>query len=325
MNSFKKTDIIEDSLFQNITEIRVHRPSFIREAAGQRKRRTEFVPSGKMNIVAADHPARGSLSVGEESFAMADRHNLLARLVSTLRSPWVDGVLGSMDILEDLLILHGLMSETGDGFLDEKLLITSLNRGGLPGAVWELDDPITGTNAHTCRQLGIDAAKMLLRVDFSSKDSLKTLKYCAEGVKDMNTENLPVILEPLPVVRFQKSYKVVKNADDLIKLIAVTSALGDSSRNIWLKIPYTEDFGRVVASTTLPIVILGGDRGNGLENLLADLKAALNAGHQVRGAMYGRNVLYPVNASPVDVAEAIGKLVHGNAELKTGTKTLLTD
>ena len=320
MNSFKKTDIIEESLFRNITGIRVHNASYIRQAAGQRKRRNEFVPSGKINIVAADHPARGSLSVGEESYAMADRHDLLARLVSTLRSEWVDGVLGSMDILEDLLILHGMMSKNGNGFLDEKLLITSLNRGGLPGSAWELDDPITGTDAKTCLELGIDAAKMLLRVDFTAKESLKTIQYCAEGVRDMNARNLPVILEPLPVVKHQDNYIVIKKADPLIKLIGVASALGDSSRNIWLKIPCTEDFERVVASTTLPIVILGGDRDTGLESLLTDLKTALNAGHQVRGAMYGRNVLYPVNASPAEVAGVIGKLVHENVEFQTDTK-----
>lgn len=310
MSLFDKEKIISSVLFRQITDIRVQNPGYISEIAKLRKRRANFVPTGKMNIVAADHPARGSLSVGHDPLAMADRHSLLARLVSTLQSRWVDGVLGSMDILEDLLILHGLMSRSENGFLDEKLLITSLNRGGLPGGAWELDDPITGTNAKTCADLGLDAAKMLLRVDFSSRDTLKTIEYCAAGVRDMNSQNLPIILEPLPVIKDGSSYKVVKEPDQLIRLVAVTAALGDSSRNIWLKIPFTGDFERVAASTTLPIVILGGDRNTGLDELLIDLKKALGASHQVRGAMYGRNVLYPEHAHPRDVAEAIGKLVH---------------
>ncbi|TVQ05359.1 MAG: aldolase [Balneolaceae bacterium] len=310
MSTFDKETIISLELYRQITDIRVHNPGYIKDVADQRKRRAKFVPTGKMNIVAADHPARGSLSVGDDLLAMADRHSLLARLVTTLQSKWVDGVLGSMDILEDLLILHGLMKEMGNGFLDEKLLITSLNRGGLPGGAWELDDPITGTDAKTCAELGLDAAKMLLRIDFSSRDTLKTIEYCAAGVRDINSQNLPIILEPLPVVKHGNSYKVVKEPDPLIRLITVTSALGDSSRNIWLKIPFTKDFERVAASTTLPIVILGGDRNTGLDDLLYDLKQALKASHQVRGAMYGRNVLYPENAHPKDVAEAIGKLVH---------------
>jgi hypothetical protein len=314
MRTFDKETVISREDFRQITDIRVHNPGYIKEVAGQRKRREEFVPAGRMNIVAADHPARGSLSVGDDQFAMADRHSLLARLVSTLQSKWVDGVLGSMDILEDLLILHGLMGINGNGFLDDKLLITSLNRGGLPGGAWELDDPITGTDAKTCSELGIDAAKMLLRIDFSSRDTIKTIEYCAAGVRDMNSQNLPVILEPLPVVKDGSSYKVVKEPDPLIRLITVTAALGDSSRNIWLKIPYTQEFERVANSTTLPIVILGGDRNTSMDDLLSDLSLALSASHQVRGAMYGRNVLYPENAHPRDVAEAIGKLVHEESE-----------
>lgn len=325
MIRFQKENIITADLFCRINDIRVDNPEYVIEIANKRERRESFVPDGKMNIVAADHPARGSISVGNEPFAMADRHDLLARLVYTLQSEWVDGVLGSMDILEELLILHGLMSERDQGFLDEKLLITSLNRGGLPGSAWELDDPITGTDSKTCVEYGLDAAKMLLRVDFTSKESLKTILYCAEGVRDMNSRNLPIILEPLPVVKHQNSYKMVKEADALIRLIGVTSALGDSSRNIWLKIPYTNEFSRVVASTTLPIVILGGDRNAEITEFLSDLQNALSMGQQVRGVMYGRNVLYPKKADPQQMAHTIGKLVHGDLDLKSSMKTLKTE
>lgn len=319
---FQKEKIIQSEMFNQITDVRVSKSDYLIDVAKKRNRRSKFVPDGKMNIVAADHPARGSVSVGNDPFAMADRHDLLARLVYTLQSQWVDGVLGSMDILEELLILHGLMSEQGSGFLDEKLLITSLNRGGLPGAAWEMNDPITGTDANTCVEYGIDAAKMLLRVDYSSGESLKTIEYCANGVRDTNSRNLPIILEPLPVQKHQNGYKVVKEADPLIKLIGVTSALGNSSRNIWLKIPYTEEFHKVVASTTLPIVILGGDRNPNIDELIDNLRIALSSGHQVRGVMYGRNVLYPAEADPQSVAEAIGKLVHGDTELKATADNL---
>jgi DhnA family fructose-bisphosphate aldolase class Ia len=322
MSLFEKETIVSGSRYRQITEMRVSRPGYILETAGKRKRRETFVPDGKMNIVAADHPARGSVAVGDDPFAMADRHDLLARLVYTLQSEWVDGVLASMDILEELLILQGLMNEQGEGFLDEKLLITSLNRGGLPGSAWELDDPITGTDAETCVEYGIDAAKMLLRVDFTSKESLKTIRYCADGVRDMNRENLPVIIEPLAVAKHKNGYGVIKEADPLIKLIGVSSALGDSSRNMWLKIPFTSNFERVAASTTLPIVILGGDRTGDLADHLSGIRDALSSGHQVRGVMYGRNVLYPEKADPQQVASSIGKLVHGKDNPQGNPQTL---
>jgi DhnA family fructose-bisphosphate aldolase class Ia len=47
---------------------------------------------------------------------------------------------------------------------------------------------------------------------------------------------------------------------------------------------------------------------------LAEIMDALSAGHQVRGVMYGRNVLYPQKADPRQVASAIGKLVHGKMD-----------
>lgn len=309
MSLFNKHEFIHPDLFKAITEYRVHSPEFALEVAQGRKRRSSFTTDGKLNIVAADHPARGSLAVGQDSFAMADRHDLLARLVSALQCESVDGVLGSMDILEDLLILHGELEKTRQGFLHNKLLVTSLNRGGIPGSVWELNDPITAANAETCVRFGIDASKMLLRADMSSPDTLQTILACAEGVQDMNSKNLPIFLEPLPVRRIQDRYQVVMEADALIPLLTLTAALGDSSRNIWLKIPYVEGFSSVVASTTLPVVILGGDR-SGSSSMEETVQKAMESGHQVRGAMLGRNVLYPAEGTPASVAETIGKIIH---------------
>lgn len=324
MTAFKKKDIVPEDLFDSITDVRVDHPEAVSEIAGKRKRRKKFTPSGRLNIVAADHPARGSLAVGEEPFAMADRHDLLARLVYVLRSEWVDGVLGAMDLLEELLVLHEMMKpETGGkGFLDEKLMIASLNRGGHPGTVWELNDPVTGTVAATCRKMNLDAAKMLLRMDPGSEDSLKTLLACAEGVREMSDAGLPIFLEPLPVKKGNGGYEVIKDADRLVELASITAALGNTSRYTWLKLPFTNNFERVVRSTTLPIVILGGGRSSDIEGLLTDLDAALSSGGQVRGAMFGRNVLYPSAADSLVLSEAIGKLVHGESELKEVLKQM---
>lgn len=312
MSSFQKENIISKSLFEQITEKRLTDPKFSLKIADQRQRREGFVGNNSINIVACDHPARGSLAVGNDPLAMADRHDLLARLTQILQSDWVDGVLGTMDILEELLILHGLKNETGEGFLDNKLLIGSFNRGGLTGSAWELNDPITGPNASTCVQYGMDATKMLLRVNFDDENSLKTIQYCADGIRDMNTIDRPIFIEPLPVVPTEKGYKVDADPEKLIQLISVSSALGDSSRNVWLKIPFTEEFDRVVASTTLPTVILGGGKSHSKEEFLENLQQAIDTGHQVRGTMIGRNMLYPKDSEPLEMAESIGKVVHRN-------------
>lgn len=309
--SFQKEEIIPLEIYKNITDIRVDNPDYIIDWSNRRVKSKQFTRNGKLNVVAADHPARGSVSVGDKPFEMADRHELLARLVDVLYSEWVDGILGSMDILEELIILHGLFIDSGrSGFLDEKILIVSLNRGGFPGAVWEMDDPITGTDAATCIKYGFDAAKMLLRLDPTDEKTLQTISYCADGVRDFDAHKLPIFLEPLPVKKENNSFKVLKDPDLLIPLVTMTSALGASSKLIWLKLPHTKEFHRVAASTTLPIVILGGDRTDSVESLILDLEEALESGHQVRGAMFGRNVLYPLDRSPREVANVIGKFIH---------------
>ncbi|MDR8391721.1 hypothetical protein NC796_11245 [Aliifodinibius sp. S!AR15-10] len=322
MKYFQKNKIIAPELFRKITDIRVKKPDKVVKIARKRKKSKQFASSGNINIVAADHPARGSVSVGDEPFAMADRHELLARLVYVLRSKWVDGLLGSMDLLEELLIIHSLMEKEGYGFLDEKLMIASMNRGGHPGAVWELNDPVTGADVETCKAMNLDAVKMLLRVDMNAEDSLKTLLACAEGVRGASNEGIPIILEPLPVKKVDGRYVVVKDADMLIELVSITSALGTTSRYTWLKLPFVEEFERVAGSTTLPIVILGGERSPDIRELLSELSKALNSGHQVRGAMYGRNVLFPSSADSLKLSEAIGRLVHRESNLEEILQTL---
>jgi len=105
---------------------------------------------GGLVVIAADHPGRGALGVGGEPFAMADRVDLLARLCIALQRPGVGGVLGTADILEELLLL---------GVLEGKVVIGSMNRGGLAGTVFEMDDRFTGYDAATIARMGFDGGK----------------------------------------------------------------------------------------------------------------------------------------------------------------------
>src|SRR5437773_10186161 len=89
------------------------------------------------------------------------------------------------------------------------------------------------------------------------------------------------------------SYRVVKTAEALAKIVSVASALGDSSRYLWLKLPYCESYEVVARSTTLPILLLGGESVGDPTAFLQDVAAGMSAGANVRGALVGRNVLYP--------------------------------
>lgn len=309
--TFVSRDFFPDCLLARITELRVADPEFAWRTAQARKLRPSIAPKGKLNLLAADHPARNVTRVGDEPLAMADRRDYLARVMRVLQSPQVDGVMATMDLLEDLLTIDGLLREMGAApFLDERVLIASLNRGGLAGSAWEMDDPMTAATPAACRAWRLDGAKALLRVDENEPGSLKTILACAQAINETNALLLPMFLEPLPVRKSEKGYEVVKTAAALARLAGVASALGDSSRLLWLKLPYCENYAVVARATTLPILLLGGESAGDPSPFLQQLYSAMKAGANVRGALVGRNVLYPGNEDPLAMAEAAGGVVH---------------
>ena len=311
MQTFLEREFLPASALARITEVRVTDPECSVRTAKARKCRSNLTLDGKLNILAADHPARRVTKVGDDSIRMADRHGYFARIVRVLQSDVVDGVMATMDVLEDLLILHHLILEAGGpGLLDDRLLIASLNRGGLAGASWEMDDPITGPSPATCAALKLDGAKLLLRICDEESNSLDTMLYCSRAITEMNALGLPTFLEPLPVVKDNNNYKVKKTAEDLARIVGVASALGDSSRYLWLKLPYCENYEVVARATTLPILLLGGESVGDATPLLREIEAGLAAGANVRGALVGRNVLFPGPDDPFVVAQASGSIIH---------------
>lgn len=317
MQTFLERDFLPASVLEKINEIRVSDPECSSRAAMARKRRNNLASDGKLNILAADHPARRVTKVGDDSLRMADRHGYLARIVRVLQSDVVDGVMATMDVLEDLLVVHHLVLEAGGpALLDNRLLIASLNRGGLAGASWEMDDPITGTSPANCAAMNLDGAKLLLRICDDEPNSLDTMLYCSEAISEMNALGLPTFLEPLPVVNEKNNYKVVKTADALARIVGVASALGDSSRHLWLKLPYCENYQVVAGATTLPILLLGGESAGDATPLLREISAGLAAGSNVRGALVGRNVLYPGDEDPFVIAQAAGLIIHNNVTVE---------
>jgi DhnA family fructose-bisphosphate aldolase class Ia len=173
-----------------------------------------------------------------------------------------------------------------------------------------MNDPMTGASPASCAAWKLDGAKILMRVCDEEPDSLKTMLASAAAITELNALGIPTFLEPLPVVKSEKGYKVVKTADALAKIIGVASALGDSSRLLWLKLPYCENYEVVARATTLPILLLGGESVGDPTAFLREVAAGMSAGANVRGALVGRNVLYPGDDDPLAVAEAVGGIVH---------------
>ncbi|MGW7353899.1 deoxyribose-phosphate aldolase [Streptomyces sp. Z26] len=289
----------------DLVAVRAQHPEAVAEAAARRSRRPFVGESGRLMIIAADHTARGVLAVGARPLAMADRAELLERLCRALSRPGVDGVLGTADILDDLLLL---------GALEDKVVIGSMNRGGLAGSAFELDDRFTGHRPRDIERLRFDAGKLLLRIDYADEGSLRTLHATARAVDDMAARRLPVFVEPFLSRRVDGRLRNDLSAEAVTTSLTIASGLAGTSAYTWLKVPVTADPGdmeRVMAATTLPSVLLGGDVGADPADqdvAYGNWRSALRL-PTVRGLVVGRSLLYPVDGDvELAVDTAVGLL-----------------
>jgi hypothetical protein len=293
---------INEERWRWLLDDRAARPDRVFELAANRRRRPLLGEDGRLVIIAADHPARRILGVGDDRWAMADRRRLLERIIVALRRPGVDGLLATPDIFEDLLRL---------GELDGHLVFGSMNRGGLTGSIWELDDRFTAFDAPTIAAMGLDGGKMLLRIDDTDPGSNQTMVACAGAVGDLAAERLVAMVEPLPARRDPDGrVRVVDEPDLLVEAVAVASALGPVSAYTWLKLPAPAEPERVLAATSLPCLLLGGDPGERSEELMASWEAAM-ALPQVRGLVAGRSLLYPPDGNVAAVVDRAVAVVRG--------------
>ncbi|MFB6980378.1 Cgl0159 family (beta/alpha)8-fold protein [Streptomyces scopuliridis] len=282
-----------------LVRLRTHHPEAVAEAAARRTRRPLLRAGGRLMIIAADHPARGALAVGDRRLAMANRADLLERLCLALSRPGVDGVLATADILDDLLLL---------GALEDRVVVGSMNRGGLAGAAFELDDRFTGHRPEDLARLRFDAGKLLLRIDYEDPRSLDTLHSTARAIDAMAERRLPVFVEPFICHRADGRLHTDLGADAVTRSIAIASGLGGTSAYTWLKVPVTQDpddMARVMETSTLPAVLLGGEIGGDQEGAYEKWRKALQL-PTVRGLVVGRSLLYPVDG---DVARAVDTAV----------------
>ena len=279
-----------------LNEIRSRDPGRIKRLLVARRKRELLGPDGRLMIIACDHPARGALSAAGKANAMASRTDLLDRLVTALTRPGVDGLLATADIAEDLLML---------GVLEEKLVIASMNRGGLQGASFELDDRNTGYDVQGTIDAGFEGAKMLLRIDLEDPATVATLERCGEAVTALNRAELIAMVEPFISTRFGGKIVNDLSAEAVIKSVHIAQGLGASSAYTWMKLPVVHEMERVMDATTLPTLLLGGDPDSAPDETYAAWQAAL-ALPSVRGLVVGRTMLYPADN---DVANAVDTAV----------------
>lgn len=284
------------TLIEKLTEIRFHDPLAVRRALAERPRGALPQGDAKLMIIACDHPARGALGAGADPMAMASREEVLSRCLEALGRPGVNGFLGSADIIEDLALL---------GALDGKLVWGTMNRVGLQGASFEMDDRFNCYDARGIGEGGLDGGKMLLRIDYDDAGSAATLTSSAHAVDELADRGLTAMIEPF--ISTRRDGRVVNDLtpDAVIRSMAIASALGRTSAYTWLKLPCVDEMERVMEATTLPSLILGGEVPDDPEAALSGWATALSLPN-VRGLVIGRSLLFPPDG---DVAGAVDKAV----------------
>ena len=295
MNQLDRAD------YAALIEARVREPHSLQTALKGRRRRDLVGPDGNLLIVAVDHTARGMLAAGSDPLAVADRFTLLDRVMRALKVPGVDGVMASADILEELAWL---------GALDGVVAIGTMNRGGIIGARWELDDRLTAYDADHIEEFGLDGGKTLVRIEDTDAGVARTLEMVAALSTELADRKLMNMIEPLPYLIDENGRaRLDSSTERLIKVVAIASGLGSSSAYTWLKLPASPDMDKVAGATTMPIVMLGGDPGADAARTFAGWQAAM-AEPNVRGLVAGRALVYPEDGDVEGAVSAAAAIVH---------------
>jgi DhnA family fructose-bisphosphate aldolase class Ia len=287
--------------YAEVTELRARDPEAVNRALAARRRRPAFLPEdGRLMLVAADHPARGALSAQGRPSAMNSRTEMLDRLRAALARPGVDGLLATADIAEDLLLL---------GALEDKVVVASMNRGGLAGSSFELDDRMTGYDVAGVVAARFDAAKMLNRIDLDDPGTVRMLESAGRAVTELARARVVAMLEPFLSRRVDGRVTNDLTPDAVIKSVHITQGLGATSAYTWMKLPVVAEMERVMDATTLPTLLLGGDPSRRPEETFAQWRDAL-ALPAVRGLVVGRTLLYPPDDDVATAVDTAVSLVH---------------
>jgi DhnA family fructose-bisphosphate aldolase class Ia len=243
-------------------------------------------------LLAADHRARGVITI--EAYGA-----YVAALEAAL--PHCDGVLASAQPLADL-------AKAAAG----KRTYLSINRTGLAGSTFELDDRLVAP-VKLAGDLGYTGIKHMTRIDRSDPYTPAGLELLGEVLAEARSLGIDALIEPL-----SWSGGVIDRTTDAIVYAAVIAH--DLGAPL-VKVPVPGDAApgraraaaarRVVESVGVPVLFLGGPRTDDRSALLAEVADAMDGGGA--GMAIGRAVYQ--DPDPAGMAELVGALVRGERDL----------
>jgi DhnA family fructose-bisphosphate aldolase class Ia len=238
-------------------------------------------------ILAADHRARGIMTV--------ERYDdYLAALRAAL--PCCDGLMATVKPLADL----------APELRPDQTTWLSLNRTGLAGSAFELDDRLVATCAHAAAA-GCTGVKHMTRIDRDDPVTAAALELLGRVLEEARVLGLDVMVEPLA----WRAGAVDRATDAVVEAAVIAHDMGAPL----LKVPVpaappgterVDAVQRVVASVGVPVLFLGGPRGD-RDSLLREIADAVAGG--AAGMAIGRSVYQ--DPCPGEVAGLVRALFDG--------------
>lgn len=283
----------------SLRETRARLPELVRNRHASRHRRPVAGHDGRLLLIEVDGPASARLAVADDPTGLADRGELLFRLVTALEHRGVDGVIASADIIDDLLLLE---------VLEDRLAIGSMNHGGLGDSTIALEGRFIGYDADTVILSHLDGGKMDLRLDPLDAATSRVVEACGHAVTALATGGVLALVAPSWGHRVDAAWVTDLSPDALIRAVDVGAGLGGRSQFTWLVVPAIDELGRVLAATTLPSLLLPGAEGIG-DARLPELLSLPG----IRGMVVPGEMLYPADGDVVAVIDRAVRLVHEQA------------
>ncbi len=227
-----------------------------------------------------------------------DYHLFVEALRAAL--PHCDGILATVKPLADL-------AAAGDLRPDQHTYL-SLNRTGLAGSAFELDDRLVATVGRAAAD-GWSGVKLMTRIDYSDPAGAAALALLGAVIEAARTAGLEALIEPV----MWREGRMSCATDDIVLAAVIAHDLGAPL----LKVPVPDvpagpariaAVARVVASVGVPVLFLGGPQRQGAgDRLLDEVRDVMEGG--AAGLAIGRTVYQ--DAAPATMAQRLAEVVHG--------------
>jgi DhnA family fructose-bisphosphate aldolase class Ia len=223
----------------------------------------------------------------------------LAALAAAL--PACDGLLASRQPLQDLASSGAL----GPG----QRTYLSINRTGLAGSAFELDDRLVTSVAAAAAE-GWTGIKHMTRIDLADPVTAPALELLGTVIDDARAAGVEALIEALS----WRDGRMARDTDAVVLAAVIAHDMGAPL----LKVPVPDvspgreriaAVARVVASVGVPVLFLGGPRGDpsGRPAVLDEITDAMAGG--AAGMAIGRHVFE--DPEPETMAKLVADAVHG--------------